>query len=130
MINKTTTIRNTYALSIFMLLAFVLVSLASCGKVATTSSKLAGNRNGMLWQHQLSKDVTHIIVANFVVYADTSADHNAPTVYAFNSATGSELWHYTTNIITPGLLATTAYNALNWATQLKETTGVVQVSDV
>lgn len=189
MIDNTTAIRNIYRLSIFTLLALVLVSLASCGKVATTSSKSAatgigtpqpgtdgrpmvnptghwesivaangtafvGSDNGtlyalrasngsvewhynagspllvatvttgvvyayagstlyslnadsgaMLWQRQVSHDVTRIIVANSVVYADTAADHNAPTVYAFNSATGSELWHYTASTITPGLLA-------------------------
>ena len=57
------------------------------------------------WQHTLSKQPIHVIVTNGVVYADTSAEQNAPLLYAFNAASGDELWHFTASTETPGLLA-------------------------
>jgi outer membrane protein assembly factor BamB len=59
----------------------------------------------LLWQHQMKRDISDVIVTGNVVYADTSAEQNAPTVYALNITTGAELWHYNANAISPGLLA-------------------------
>lgn len=71
------------------------------------SSLLSLNANSgtLLWRHQMKRDISDVSVAGSVVYADTSAEQNAPTVYALNITTGAELWHYTANSISPGLLA-------------------------
>ncbi len=66
---------------------------------------LNASSGALLWQHQMHRNITRVIVTGSVVYADTSAEQNAPTVYALNITTGSELWHYTANTISPGLLA-------------------------
>ena len=101
----------------------VFVSTVSNGVVyayADSSAYAVDAENGSKqWQHPFTREIVRMILTNGVLYIDTTAEQNAPSVYALQAGDGSQIWHYTASAETPGLLG-----VLNGTVYYMEATGL------